>query len=525
MQTTSAISGIPLRRAAVPLMTVRGITKQFPGVRALNGVDLDIHPGEVHALCGENGAGKSTLMQILAGGLRPDAGEVTLRGGVYGPRNPGEARRSGVMLVHQEMSLVPDLSVAENIYLGSLPRHWLGPVDRRRLHSDAHRVLQQAGYAIDPSTPVGALPIARQQMVEIARSTAFPCSLVIFDEPTAALTDAEAESLFQTIEKMRRNGVAIIYISHKMKEVFRLADRISILRDGETQATLAKVDTDEDQVLGLMIGRKLEPRSRAASRIEEEDVLRISGFSAPNAFDCITLTLRKGEILGLYGLVGAGRSELAEALFGLRAATGEVWLDGEILSLRSPKQAVAAGLALVPEDRKAQGLVLSASGLENLILPNLTNLATFGFVSRRGAGDLFRSYAERLGLRLSAANTPVVTLSGGNQQKVVLGKWLATRPKVLILDEPTRGIDVGAKDEFHTLIRELAREGMAVLLISSEMPEVIALSDRVLTMHQGRLTGEFSGDTVREEDLIRAVVVQTARPVPAEGRVKQTNIN
>lgn len=492
--------------AGEPLMRIRCVAKAFPGVRALGGVNLDIFAGEVHALCGENGAGKSTLMKILAGGIRPDEGEILHSGAAYEPKNPRDARNSGVVLIHQEMSLAPDLSVAENIFLGSLPCKWNGMIDRRRLNDDAARALKACGYDIDPAARAGDLPIARQQMVEIARATAFPCSVVIFDEPTATLTEAEAESLFRTIERLRKNNVAIIYISHKMKEIFRLSDRISVLRDGETQATLRTADADEAQVMSLMIGRTLDRRPASQRKFAGNQVLAVSGLSSPDAFEDVSFTITEGEILGLYGLVGAGRSELAEAIFGLRQANGALLWQGRPVTVRRPRDAVALGIGLVPQDRKKQGLVLGAGGRENVILANLAKLSAWGLLRRTRAAALYSEFAERLRLRSASPTTAVVTLSGGNQQKVVLAKWLATDPRLLILDEPTRGIDVGAKDEVYKIIRELAGSGMAVLLISSEMPEVLGLSDRIVTMHHGRLTGEFRGGEVGEEDLIRAVM-------------------
>ena len=504
--------------AGEPLMRIRGVAKTFPGVRALAGVDLDIFAGEVHALCGENGAGKSTLMKILAGGIRPDSGEIRHAGAVYEPKNPRDARNGGVVLIHQEMSLAPDLSVAENIFLGSLPCKWNGTIDRRKLNDDAARALKACGYDIDPAARVGDLPIARQQMVEIARAAAFPCSVVVFDEPTATLTEAEAESLFRTVERLRKNNVAVIYISHKMKEIFRLSDRISVLRDGETQATLRAADTDEAQVMSLMIGRTLDRRQASERKFVGNEVLAVSGLSSPGAFEDVSFNIAEGEILGLYGLVGAGRSELAEAIFGLRPASGALRWQGRTVAIAHPRDAVALGIGLVPEDRKQQGLVLGAGGRANVILANLVRLSAWGLLRRARAAALYSEFAERLRLRSPSPTTAVVTLSGGNQQKVVLAKWLATDPRLLILDEPTRGIDVGAKDEVYKIIRELAASGMAVLLISSEMPEVLGLSDRIITMHHGQLTGEFKGGEVGEEDLIHAVMSTGHQPAGKAAR-------
>jgi ribose transport system ATP-binding protein len=512
----------PTRKAA--LVEIKGVVKEFPGVRALNGVDLEIFPGEVHALCGENGAGKSTLMKALAGGVRPDAGEIRLAGQPYAPANPREARNSGIILVHQEMSLVPELSVAENIYLGALPRRLSGLVDRRKLNEQARAVIASCGYSLDPEAKVADLAIARQQMVEIARASAFPCSVVIFDEPTAALTEADAESLFNCIERLRRDNVAVIYISHKMNEVFRLSDRITVLRDGKTQATVETGSVTEDQILQLMIGRPLERKSRASSHRTGKELLSVSGFSSPGRFTDVTFSVAEGEILGFYGLVGAGRSDLAEALFGLRPAAGAIRWRGTVQQIRKPSDAVDLGVGFVPEDRKRQGLILGAGGRENVILASLRNLGQAGFLKRAKAAKLYTELAERLKLRGGSAEGAVVGLSGGNQQKIVLAKWLATKPRLLILDEPTRGIDVGAKVEVHKIIMDLAAHGTAVLLISSEMPEILALSDRIIVMHEGRVMGELDGSTAGEGDLIRAVMGrdagagETAGPTLAWGR-------
>jgi ribose transport system ATP-binding protein len=488
-------------------MRVEGISKRFPGVQALDDVGFDLRAGEVHALCGENGAGKSTLMKILAGGLQPDAGQIIFQGRPLALASPLEAKKQGILLVHQEISLVPDLSVAENLFLGSLPMRSFGRVDHTALHRKTTAVLASAGIDVDPMAIVGGLSIARQQMVEIARALAFKCSVVIFDEPTASLTDSETETLFAGIERLRQGGVAIAYISHKMKEIFRLSDRITVLRDGKVRGTLETAVTNEADVTRLMIGRSLDNYFHRAPRHSGQEVLRVEGFVVPGMVRGVSFAVRTGEVLGLYGLVGAGRSELVEAIFGLRARTaGTLHFDRRPVTVVSSRDAVRLGLALVPEDRKRQGLVLGMSNRHNIALAVLRRTSRFGFTNRGAEEAIFDEYQKRLAIKAPGSSTRTGTLSGGNQQKVVLAKWLATQPKVLILDEPTRGIDVGAKAEVHALIGRLAENGLALIVISSEMPEIMGLSHRILTMQQGVITGEFDGETVKEEDLVAAIM-------------------
>jgi len=500
---------------AVPVLDASGITKIFPGARALVGVSLDVRPGEVHALCGENGAGKSTLMKIVAGNMRPDEGTIRHRGEVVHFQGPLDAKRRGILLIHQEISLVPQLSVAENILLGSLPTRGGGRLDRKALYAKARTTLQDCGFDIDPTEIVGGLPVAKQQMVEIARAMAFECSVIIFDEPTASLTDSEAQALFTNIERLKARGVGIVYVSHRMKEIFALSDRITVLRDGENRATLETRKTSEEEVVRQMIGRSLDGYFERSRGELGPEVIRIEGLTVPGLVKSVSLSIRQGEIVGLYGLIGAGRSELAEAIFGIRRkSAGTIYWMGREQEIRSARDAVDLGIGFVPEDRKKQGLVLDMGGRDNVSLTLLRRLSTFGFSQKRKEGLVFSEYREKLKIKIAAATTPVVTLSGGNQQKIVLAKWLATRPKLVILDEPTRGIDIGAKAEVHALIAKLAAEGMAVLLISSEMPEVIGVSHRILTMHQGVLKGDFDAEGITENTLIESVM-DVARPALA----------
>jgi ribose transport system ATP-binding protein len=497
-------------QSPLPVLEAVGISKSFPGVRALDDVCFDIVQGEVHALCGENGAGKSTLLKILAGTFPPDAGEIRHKGEPIRLESPLDAKRRGILLVHQEISLVRELTVAENIFLGSLPTNGWGRVRRRTLFDQATRVLKASGGDFDDiraTDIVGKLSIARQQMVEIARASALNPSVVIFDEPTASLTAAETAALFRTIRRMRREGIAIVYISHKMSEIFELSDRITVLRDGRIRGTLVTAETDEDEVTRLMVGRSLEGGFRRPAPVKGPERLRIENFSVPGRVSGVDLSVREGEIVGLYGLIGAGRSELVEALCGLRARTGgSVCIDGEVVDIRTPRQALKRGLALVPEDRKQQGLILGLGVAHNVCLPIMDDLARYGWNDHRRERAIYNEFKDMLSIKAASPSTLAGTLSGGNQQKIVLAKWLATRPKLLILDEPTRGIDVGAKAEIYMLIARLAEAGMAILLISSEMPEILGLSHRILAMHEGRIVAEFEGSKASEEDVLGAIM-------------------
>jgi ribose transport system ATP-binding protein len=493
------------------VLIAEGIRKTFPGVVALDDVGIDLRSGEVHALCGENGAGKSTLMKVLAGSLQPDLGSIHLNGVSVSFESPLDAREHGILLIHQEISLVPQLSVAENIFLGRLPVKRFGSVDRRALRAAAEKTLRNCGYSISPSEIVGELPIAKQQMVEIARAMTFPFQIIIFDEPTAALTDSEAELLFENIHRLKEQNVAIVYVTHKMKEVFALADRITVLRDGRNRGTLERKSTTEDQVISLMIGRQLDQYFDHAETNPGPEVVRVESLSVPGFVSNVSFSIRAGEILGLYGLVGSGRSELAEAIFGLRAKTGKVFISGKEAEIHSAQDAVDLGVGLVPEDRKRQGLILQLGARDNIALALLRRLSVAGFTRPKRESEIFSEYAERLQIRISGPTVAVSTASGGNQQKVVLAKWLATQPKFLILDEPTRGIDVGAKADVHKLIAELARAGMAVLMISSEMPETIGVCHRILTIYQGVLRAEFDRRSATEDALMDSIV--SSKPI------------
>lgn len=495
------------------VLSVSKITKTFPGVKALDAVSFDIRAGEVHALVGENGAGKSTLMKVLAGLHLPDEGEIIHQGESIRVTSPLEARKRGILLIHQELSLSPELSVAENIYLGAWPTNAFGILKKRKLHRDAQAALNALGSDIRPDSRVGDLSIARQQMVEIARAQAFNANVAIFDEPTASLTDAEKDQLFKTIRALQDRGVGIVYISHKMDEIFDITDRITVLRDGQVRGTVNTADTDVGVITRMMIGRDLESYFHRAKENFGAETLRVEGLSKAGLFSDVSFSVREGEVLGLYGLVGAGRSEVVETIFGVRrASSGKLFWQGREIPFPTPRQAIDMGMSLVPESRKEQGLVLNMGGRENTSLPHLLNFSRLAVMDRSKELRTFAEYRALLEIKTTGPEQPVSTLSGGNQQKFVLAKWLCAAPKLIILDEPTRGIDVGSKSAIHELIAGLAEKGLAVIVISSEMPEVLGVSHRVLAMAEGRMVGAFTGADLSEETLINAV----SRPAPAQ---------
>jgi ribose transport system ATP-binding protein len=492
--------------APPPVLEARGVRKHFPGVQALDGVSLIVRAGEVLAVIGENGAGKSTLMKILAGIQPPDSGELLLDGRPVVFAGTADAMRRGVVLIHQELNLADNLSVAANLFLGrELTR--LGWPDRRGMYARSRQLLERVGLDVAPGWRVGELPPGQRQMVEIARALSQAARVIIMDEPTSSLTQRETERLFAVIADLKRAGVAVVYISHRLGEVGVVADRVAALRDGRNSGELARQEISHRRMVELMVGRDLKqffhrahPPARADGppRLEVRQLRYAGGPDTPVSF-----ALRAGEIVGMAGLVGAGRTELAEALFGLRPVTaGEILLDGRPVALRSPARAIAAGLLLVPEDRRAHGLVLELSVRQNLGLPNFDRLSRLSLLLPGREEALARGLCERLRVRTPGLDQTVGLLSGGNQQKVVLGKWLARQPRVLILDEPTRGVDVGAKSEIYALMDELAGAGVAVLMISSDLEEVLGMSDRVLVLHEGRLAGELAREELSERSVM-----------------------
>ena len=497
-----------------PVLRLEDIVKTFPGVRALDGVSFSVLPGEVHALMGENGAGKSTLMKVLGGILQPNEGRIFIEEQPTVMTTPVQAKAKGVVFIHQELSLADELTVAENIWLGELPLKSFGRVNWAKLYEDTNAILKTLNVGFDAKTRVGDLSIANQQMVEIARALTVDPKAVIFDEPTASLTDAEKVVLFDVISDLQSKGVGIIYISHRMEEIFKITDRISVLRDGQYRGTLNTRETDEEEVTKLMIGRSLD-LSRNESHHEMGDVaLEVRGLSCGKLYQDVSFNVRKGEVLGFYGLVGAGRTEIAETLFGLRdPSAGQILLNGQEVRIKSPIDAIANGISLVPEDRKGQGLVLGMNCRDNMTLPQVDDLTAGPFVSDGAEIAIFDQYRDKLDIRTPGWRQTVGNLSGGNQQKIVIGKWLSMRPEVLIVDEPTRGIDVGSKSEIHNLIRDLAAQGYAVIVISSEMPEVLHVSDRIVAMYSGKVMREFTSDEVTEDSLIQAISGITADKV------------
>ena len=481
-----------------------GVSKTFPGVRALHDVTFGVAGGTVHALCGENGAGKSTLGKILAGIHPPDAGHLEVMGDAVRFDSPREALARGIGMVHQELSFCENLSVAENLCLGALPARGLF-LDRAATHARAGEMLRAIDAPIDVEATVGGLPLGQRQMVQIAAAVGAGARIIVFDEPTSSLSQREAERLYLLIDRLRAKGVTSLYVSHRMDEIFRLCDFVTVLRDGRHVATQALASTSEADLVQMMIGRAIETEAGGPPPAPSaEEALRVRGFSSPGKFEEIAFVLRPGEVLGLAGLVGAGRSEIAQALFGLDpAAVGEIQVAGRRVDIRSPAQAMALGLGLVPEDRKRQGHVLDMSAQSNTTLPVLERLSRVTFIDKAEERSLTASFFDRLRVRTPGFEARAAGLSGGNQQKLVLAKWLAAKAKILILDEPTRGVDVGAKAEIHALIDQLAREGCAILLISSELPELLRLSSRILVVRGGRLAGEASRESATQDGLLR----------------------
>ena len=495
-----------------PLLRLKGISKTFPGVRALEGIDFDLNPGEIHALMGENGAGKSTFVKILSGLYRPDEGVIVLDGDTVEILNPSHARLLGVSPVHQELHLEPYLSVAENIFLGRQPIGRLGLVDYRSMNREAARLLDDLGASIDPTRLVGSISTAQRQIVAIARAISIRCRVIIFDEPTSSLTEREAALLFQAIRRLSAQGIGVIYISHRMEEIFRLCDRVTVLRDGRYVATKPVAETSMRDLIAMMIGRDLSELFRKEQAPIGDTVLEVRGVCARGLLDNVSLTVRKGEIVGLAGLVGAGRTELARAIFGdLAIDAGTLAIGGEpILRAHSPRAAIAAGIGLVPEDRKEQGVVTELSVRQNVGMALLKSLSRFNIVNAAAERRLAERYVARLAIKTPSIDQKTLYLSGGNQQRVVIAKWLALQPKVLIVDEPTRGIDVGATADIHALLCDLAKQGMAILMISSDMAEILAMSDRILVMRQGRIEGELSREEATQERIMRLATGQLA---------------
>ncbi len=520
----------PVSSSDTPLLQAEGISKSFPGVLALNQVQLEIRSGQLTALLGENGAGKSTLMNILAGVFQPDQGEIRLQGKPVRFHNTREAQAAGIAIIFQELNLIPQLSVAENIFLSREPVNALGLIDYARMNREAQSLLQELECEIAPQTLIRDLRVGQQQIVEIAKALSLKARVIIMDEPTSAITEQEIEVLFRLIKRLKQAGTGIVYITHKLEELFEIADQVTVFRDGQLVGTRPLVEVDRSSMIQMMVGRDLSELYPKTPSESTQTRLRISGLSLrdpvhtdANWVKNLTFEVRAGEVFGIFGLMGAGRTELLEALFGLHATlvTGEVLIDGKPTRIRSPQDAIRAGLALAPEDRKGQGLILKMTVGENASLSALTHCERAGFISGSKEDQLVGNFVSRLQIKTPSIRQLIRNLSGGNQQKVVLAKWLATNPKVLLLDEPTRGIDINAKKEIYRLVDELTQAGLAVVMVSSELPEILAISDRILVMCEGKKTGEFTRDQATEENIMEAALPvhkATQSPNPISNR-------
>jgi ABC-type sugar transport system ATPase subunit len=489
--------------SAASALHMRGISKVFPGVKALSGVELSVRFGTVHAIVGENGAGKSTLMKILSGAYAPTAGTIEVAGVDVRMKRPADAQRLGIRMVHQELNLVPDLTVAENIFLGRMPKRF-GFCDRGGMVRRASAVLTELGASIDPQGRLGDLSISQQQLVEIAKAYAADPRIIVLDEPTSSLSEHETAALFRILRKMRDAGIAIVYISHRLKEVLEIADEVTVLRDGAMIETRPASGITAGDMIRLMVGREVSNVFPKTPSVIGKEVLRVRCIGDSLRFEDVSFDVRAGEILGLTGLVGAGRTEVARAIFGLAPlACGSVELDGVPVTIRSPAAAARAGIAYVPEDRKGDGIVPAMTVRENISLPVLRRLANrLGRVRRGVERDLAQTYVRKFSIVPPDGERRIGLLSGGNQQKAVISRWLATDPKVLILDEPTRGVDVGAKAEIHGIIGQLVANGMAVVMISSELPEIMGVCDRVVVMRDGRASAPVAREGLTEERIM-----------------------
>lgn len=484
-------------------LEIKGIKKRFGGVAALKHMEFTLRGGSILCLVGENGAGKSTLIKILAGHYQPDEGEILIDGEPVQLTNPKISQQHGISIIHQELLLVSHLTVAENISLGRLPRRPGGLIDWKTAHATAVKSLALLGSSIDPSVKVEELSTGEQQIVEIARALSTDTRILILDEPTASLSESETSRLLKIIKELRNSGLAIIYVSHRMEEVFELADDITVIRDGSVVASASAADYTPDKVVRQMVGRdvSLERKSRTAPG---HKILEVKGLGRGKVLKDVSFTLHKGEVLGLAGLVGSGRTEIARCLFGLdKMDSGEIVLDNEKVMIRNPGEAIRKGIGLVPEDRKSQGLVLGSSVKENATLSILGRLQSFGFIKRKSEADLVNNYKNKLHIKTPTIGAPVSSLSGGNQQKVVLARWLAVGPNILILDEPTRGVDVGARAEIQSLIEDLVKGGLAIIMISSDLLELLTMSDRIVVVRDGSTVAELAGESATKEEVLK----------------------
>jgi ribose transport system ATP-binding protein len=489
------------------MLEVRGLTKRYPGVTALDAVEFSVGAGEVVALIGENGAGKSTLIKILGGIVQPDGGEIKLDGNPARFPSPAASSKKGIALIHQELSNLTNLDIAGNVFLGREPRKlgWL--IDQKKLHRKTQAILEPLGLKLSPDTPLASLSIAHQQMVEIAKALSLDARFIVMDEPTSSLTAGETETLLSLIKDLRAKNVGIVYVSHRLDEVKAIADRVVAFRDGKNAGNLAKDEISSDRMVQLMVGRDIEANQAKRSEHDETRLevrnLRTSRYPAHE----VSFSVAKGEIVGMAGLVGSGRTEVVQAICGVtKRVSGAITLDGEPVKASSPKHSIRQGLFLAPEDRRQEGLITEMRIRENITLPALNDYSSAGLISKTKERTVANKMSDQLRIKAPTIESNVRDLSGGNQQKVVLAKWLSLKPKCLVLDEPTRGIDVGARAEIYGLIRQLAEQEVAVLVVSSDMEEVIGISDRVVVMHEGRVSGVLQGDAVSEENIMSLAV-------------------
>ncbi|MDP5253146.1 MULTISPECIES: ribose ABC transporter ATP-binding protein RbsA [unclassified Vibrio] len=489
------------------ILQLLDIEKAFPGVKALDKASLSVYPGRVMALMGENGAGKSTLMKVLTGIYQKDAGQVRYQGQSVNFSGPRDSQQAGISIIHQELNLIPELSIAENIFLGREITNRLGKIQWPQMHQQAQQLLDRLNIKHKPTTLLGELSLGEQQMVEIAKALSFESKVIIMDEPTDALTDTETQSLFKVINELRQQGCGIVYISHRLKEIFEICDDITVLRDGQfiEQCEVAKID--EDYLIEKMVGRKLEDQyPRIAPLAEKKLGLKVNNLSGHGVSD-VSFHVYQGEILGVSGLMGAGRTELMKMIYGaLPAQSGTMELDGEAVNPTTPQQGLESGIAYISEDRKGDGLVLGLSVKENMTLCAMKDLTQWGKINHEQESFIVEDFIRLFNIKTPSQQQIIGNLSGGNQQKVAIAKGLITRPKLLILDEPTRGVDVGAKKEIYQLINQFKAEGMAIILVSSEMPEVLGMSDRIVVMHEGRISGEFTQEHADQEKLLACAV-------------------
>lgn len=485
------------------ILELENITKEFPGVKALDNIQLKVKKGSVHALMGENGAGKSTLMKIIFGIYTPNHGTIKYKGKELTVSSTKEALKNGISMIHQELSPVPHMTVAENIFLGREPSGKLGWVNDKKMVEDARALFNKLNMNIDPNSKMKDLSIANMQMVEIATAVSYNADLIIMDEPTSAITEKEVEQLFEIIHSLKEKGVSIIYISHKMDEIFKICDEITVFRDGQFIGTKGAHELNQDTLIQMMVGREIKQVFHKEKAEIKEVVLAVNNLSKKGKFNNVSFEVRKGEILGIAGLMGSGRTEVIESIFGIDPPdSGDIFIHGEKVTIKSPQDAIKQKLSLLTEDRKLTGAFLPISIRENMIISNVDQFIKHGYVNSKLVNDTCNEQVEKLNIKTPSIDQLIMNLSGGNQQKVLLARWLLNDPDILILDEPTRGVDVGAKSEIHKLMSKLAQEGKAIIMISSEMPEVLGMSDRVIVMHEGRKKGELSREEANQEKIL-----------------------